>query len=117
MGLGSVAELAEVFDRLDRLSAKVAFQALIYPGLPKDMNVSKDTPQAFLVCGENDRVNISQGLPELYLALKRAGATAELHVYANTGHGFGLRASNHNPSNEWPQRLYEFLQVRGLLKR
>jgi acetyl esterase/lipase len=58
---------------------------------PADMKLSKDTPPAFLACGENDRQNIAQGLPELYLALKRAGASAELHVYAGVGHGFGLR--------------------------
>ena len=75
-------------DPIDRLSSRPAFQALIYPAIPKDMKLSKETPPAFLACGENDRQNISQGLPELYLAMKRAGANAELHVYANTGHGW-----------------------------
>jgi acetyl esterase/lipase len=38
-------------DPIDRLSSKPAFQALIYPALPKDMTLSKDTPPAFLACG------------------------------------------------------------------
>src|SRR5206468_12623127 len=67
-------------DPVDRASSRPAFQALIYPAIPRDMQLTKETPPAFLLCGENDRQNISQGLPELYLALKRAGVSAELHV-------------------------------------
>jgi hypothetical protein len=36
------------------------------------MKLSKDMPPAFLGCGENDRDNTSQGLPELYVAMKKA---------------------------------------------
>src|SRR5271165_5034149 len=60
-------------DPVERLSSKPAFQALMYPVIPKDMVLTKETPPAFLVCGEQDRPDIAQGLPELYLALQRAG--------------------------------------------
>ncbi len=96
-------------DPVERESSRPAFQVLVYPAIPRDMQLSKDTPPAFLVCGEKDRQNISQGLPELYLALKRAGASAELHVYAATGHGFGMRESNRGPSSGWPARFHEWL--------
>jgi len=96
-------------DPVDRESSRPAFQALIYPAIPRDMKLSKETPPAFLVCGENDRQNISQGLPELYLALKRAGASAELHVYSGVGHGFGLRQRNRGPVAGWPERFREWL--------
>lgn len=102
-------------DPVDAASSKPAFQALIYPAIPRDMNLSKDTPPAFLVCGENDRQNISQGLPELYLAMKRAGASAELHVYADVGHGFGLRPTLKGPVREWVARFHEWLDARGFL--
>jgi endo-1,4-beta-xylanase len=102
-------------DPIDRLSSKPAFQALLYPALPKDMKLSKETPPAFLVCGENDRLDISQGLPELYLALKKAGATAELHVYTGVGHGFGLRPTSTGPVTSWPSRFMDFLGARKLL--
>jgi len=104
-------------DPIDQLSAKPSFQALIYPAIPRDMKLSKDTPPAFLACGENDRPNISQGLPELYLALKKAGASAELHVYSGVGHGFGLRASTKGPVALWPERFHQWLEVRGFLKK
>jgi len=104
-------------DPIDRLSSKPAFQALLYPALPKDMQLSKDTPPAFLACGENDRKDISQGLPELYLALKKAGAVAELHVYTGVGHGFGVRSTTKGAVASWPARFLEFLDARKLLQR
>ncbi len=104
-------------DPIDRISSKPSFQALIYPAIPRDIQLSKETPPAFLACGENDRQNISQGLPELYLALKKAGASAELHVYTATGHGFGLRATTRGPATTWPDRFRDWLEARGFLKK
>ena len=51
----------------------------------------------------------------MYLALKKAGVPAELHVYAAGGHGFGLRPSS-QPCSTWPQRCAEWMQARGFLK-
>ncbi|HYP07966.1 MAG TPA: alpha/beta hydrolase [Bryobacteraceae bacterium] len=110
------APAADSSDPIDQLNAKPAFQALIYPAIPRDMALSPQTPPAFLACGENDRVNISQGLPELYLAMRKAGASAELHVYAGVGHGFGLRENKSTPENQWAQRFVEWLDSRGFLK-
>jgi acetyl esterase/lipase len=104
-------------DPIDRLSSKVGFFGLMYPAIPKDMPLSKDMPPAFLVCGENDRQNISQGLPELYIAMKKAGAQAELHVYTKVGHGFGVRATTKGPVAEWPQRFFDWMDSRGFLKK
>jgi endo-1,4-beta-xylanase len=80
------------------------------------MPLTKETPPAFLVCGENDRENISQGLPELYLALKRAGVSAELHVYAGVGHGFGMRERTKGPVGDWVARFREWMDASGFLK-
>ena len=104
-------------DPIDRLSSKPAFQALLYPAIPRDMKLSKETPPAFLVCGENDRTNISQGLPQLYIDLKKAGAIAELHVYTGVGHGFGVRPTTKGPVATWPSRFLDFLDARGLLRK
>jgi acetyl esterase/lipase len=103
-------------DPIDKLSAKPNFQALIYPAIPTNMPLSKDTPPAFLACGENDRQNISQGLPELYLAMKKAGVSAELHVYAGVGHGFGMRPTTKGAVAGWAERLQQWLDNRGFLK-
>jgi endo-1,4-beta-xylanase len=101
---------------IDQQSDRPNFQGLIYPAIPKEMNLSKDTPPAFLACGENDRQNISQGLPELYIAMKKAGASAELHVYTGVGHGFGLRDRTTGPVAKWIDRFYEWMGARGFLK-
>jgi acetyl esterase/lipase len=104
-------------DPIDRLSSRPAFQALLYPAIPKEMKLSKDTPPAFLACGEQDRQNISQGLPELYLQMKRAGMSAELHVYAGVGHGFGVRPTTKGAVAGWIDRFREWLDGRGFLNR
>jgi acetyl esterase/lipase len=108
---------ADAKDPVDRESSKPAFQALIYPGIPQDMKLSQDTPPAFLVCGADDRPDISEGLPELYLALKRARVSAELHAFAGVGHGFGLRESNHGPVAGWLELFYGWLGIQGFLKQ
>ncbi len=112
-----VSEATSGADEIDSLSSKVAFFGLMYPAIPKDMPLSKDMPPAFFVCGENDRQNISQGLPELYIAMKKVGAPVELHVYSGVGHGFGVRATTKGPVAQWPQRFYEWMDARGLLKK
>jgi acetyl esterase/lipase len=114
MGFSAGGELAALLAASP--DQRPAFQALIYPAIPKDLAFQKDaTPPAFLACGENDRQNISQGLPELYLAMKKAGVSVELHVYANTGHGFGVRPTNKGAAAGWLQRFHEWMDTRGLL--
>ena len=108
---------ADAADPIDRLSAKPAFQALIYPGQSGKIIPTKDSPPAFLACGNKDRTDISEGLAEVYLRFKRAGVSAELHIFSEIGHGFGLRASTPPPAGDWPLRLREWMNVRGFLKR
>jgi acetyl esterase/lipase len=103
------AGTAAATDLVEHESSKPAFQALLYPAVPHDVNLSKETPPAFLACGEDDRQDLAQGLPELYLALKRAGVSTELHVYAGVGHGFGVRESNGPPVSGWTQLFLEWL--------
>jgi endo-1,4-beta-xylanase len=105
-------------DPVERHSARPDFQALVYSG-PQGIArqaVRKDLPPTFIVVGDTD--NFATMLANHYLALKGAGVSAELHVYAKTGHGFGLRESNsRRPSNAWIQRFEDFLGVQGMLKK
>jgi acetyl esterase/lipase len=78
------------------------------------MHVTKETPPMFLAHAGDDGVK-PQNSVLLYLALKRAGVPAELHVYASGGHGFGLRPSA-QPCSTWPKRCEEWLRARGILK-
>jgi endo-1,4-beta-xylanase len=115
-GTHSAVATPNASDPIDRESSKPDFMALIYPAIPANMALSKDTPSAFLLCGEDDNPDISQGVPKLYLALKQAGASAEMHVLTGVGHGFGIRDSNPPAVANWPSLFYGWLGARGLLK-
>jgi acetyl esterase/lipase len=104
---------ASASDPIEHLSSKPNFQALIYPALPKDSRLTAETPPAFLACGGNDRPDISQGLPEYYLALTRLHVPAELHIYAGVGHGFGIRKTNSPPVSDWTTLFLQWMAAQG----
>lgn len=106
---------ADAKDPVERQASRPAFQALIYPGRSADIQPTKDSPPAFLACAYNDRQDISEGLAEVYLRFKRAGAPAELHIYSTGGHGFGLRESNKRPVGGWIARFEEWMGESGFL--
>jgi acetyl esterase/lipase len=116
-GIRSGPGAADAADPIDRLNAKPAFQALIYPGRSPTIIPDKDSAPAFLACGYKDRTDISEGLAEVYLRFKRAGVPAELHIFSESGHGFGLRPTLAPPTGEWPLRLRDWMNARGFLKR
>lgn len=124
------AETASNFDRraypaldaADKLSCRPDFAVLIYPAylvakgsedLAPDIRVSKESPPTFFVHAGDDRVPADNSV-RMYLALRRAGVPAELHVYAMGGHGFGLRPSA-QPVSTWPQRCADWLRTQGVL--
>lgn len=104
-------------DVIDRESSYPNFQALIYPGGSSKFEVTKEAPPLFLVGGYQDRADIAEGLAKVYLMYKQAGVPAELHIYANAGHGFGIRERNKGAVTGWPQRLGEWLEDEGFVKR
>lgn len=105
-------------DPVERQGCRPDFQALIYSG-PQGIvrqTIGKETPPTFIVVGDED--NAVRWLVEHYQALKKAGVSSELHVYAKTPHGFGLRPGRTSrPVDAWPQRFLDFLSVEGMLKR
>ena len=112
----------EAIDEYDKLSCRPDFMVLIYPAylldgtvLADEIRVSKKTPPTFLVHAGNDGIS-AENSARLYLALKRVGVPAEMHIYADGGHGFGLRPSRFACSS-WPQRCEAWLRTRGLLTR
>ena len=46
---------------------------------------------------------------------RRAGASAELHMYATGGHGFGVRSRNTGPIGGWTDRFLEWLESKQFL--
>ena len=53
----------------------------------------------------------------MYLKFKQLKVPAELHIYAGSGHGFGLRANDLKPAGKWIERFEEWLAGSGFLKK
>ena len=108
---------ADSADPIERQSSKPDYQVLIYPGIrPENYTVTKETPPTFLLAADNDR-GPSTAIPALYLALKKAGVPAELHVYSSGGHGFGLQPTDTRPNviySTWAVRLKEWMADVGM---
>jgi len=104
-------------DPIERQSSRPDFQALIYPGSTGSFKVEAGMPPVFLAAGYNDRPDIAEGLATLYLKYKTAKIPAELHIFANAGHGFGYRHdAKPSAATRWPERFTEWLGDTGLLK-
>lgn len=111
-------------DKSDEVSYRPNFAILIYPAylmegkeqkLSSAMQVTKDSPPAFLVHANDDGVPADNSAL-LYLALKKVRVPAELHVWTAGGHGYGLRKTE-RPVTGWPDRCAEWLGQRALLTK
>jgi len=103
-------------DPIDRVSARVAFQALLYPAHPEIIQPTKDAPPAFLCWGFADFPMIADGMGTVYPRFRDVRVPVEMHVYSDAGHGFGLRPNDTSPAGKWIDRFYEWLGSRGQLK-
>ena len=102
-------------DPVERVSSRPDFQGLIYPGKSATFTVEQGMPPVFIACGYGDRPDIAEGMASLYLKYKAADVKAELHIYANAGHGFGYRPDTQSAAGAWVDRFKEWLQGSGLL--
>jgi dipeptidyl aminopeptidase/acylaminoacyl peptidase len=83
------------------------------PNLAPELTVTSNTPPTFIVQTEDDGIHVENSL-FYYLALKQAKVPAEMHLFANGGHGYGLRASGQAVLS-WPKRAEEWMS--DILKR
>jgi len=82
--------------------------------LSNEKQVTPQTPPTFLFHTTEDKGVPVENSLLFYLALRKAGVPAELHVYERGRHGVGL-ASGDPVLSSWPARLADWLRVRGLL--
>ena len=130
-------------DAVDRVSSRPDFAVLTYPVITftdepnvhkgsrrallgdnpdpalvklmsNEYQVTPQTPPTFLVHSDEDRGVPPENSVLFYLALRRAGVPAEIHIYGKGPHGFGLGSLDAVLSS-WPARLADWLRVRGLL--
>jgi len=105
---------AAAADPIDQESSRPDFLVIGYGAIPDDVVVTANTPPSFLVHADNDRLS-SEKSARFYLALKKAGVPAELHVYARGGHGFGIQNTG-LPVAGWSKRCEEWMADQGLLR-
>jgi acetyl esterase/lipase len=116
--------LYDAVDAADAVSCRPDFAVIVYPGYlaladknfapNEDIRVTARTPPSFLVQAEDDPVHVENAVV-YFMALKKAGVPAELHIYAAGGHGYGLRRSA-LPVTTWPASVESWLHTLGMLK-
>ena len=127
----------EPLDEVDGQSARPDFGALIYPvismrdGLAHegsrerllgleydaedidahspDRHVRQDTPPTFLFHAADDESVVVENSLAMYEALREKGVPAELHLFQEGGHGFGLRYVSGKPVAAWPALLQAWI--------
>jgi acetyl esterase/lipase len=106
-------------DAADKLSCRPDFEVVVYPGylalaekgmMPNpDIQPTAQTPPSFIVQAEDDPVHV-ENATTYFLELKKAKVPAELHIYAEGGHGYGLRRTA-LPVTTWPDSVITWLHT------
>jgi len=106
-------------DAADDLSCRPDFAVVVYPGYlaladknmatNAEITPTKETPPTFIVQAEDDPVHV-ENATNYFLQLKQAGVQAELHIFAEGGHGYGLRKTE-LPVTRWPEEVETWLHT------
>jgi acetyl esterase/lipase len=118
-------------DDIDTLDARPVFAALMYPVITMsaagahsgsrlkllgpnpsselaaayscEKLVTRETPPCFLcLAADDDVVPPAENAMAMFEALRRAKVPAEMHIFEEGGHGFGLRLAKGKPASAWP---------------
>src|SRR5215831_8515131 len=115
--------LYDPVDAADQLSCRPDFAVIVYPGYlalseqnfaPNlEIHVTDKTPTTFILQTEDDPVHVENSTV-YFLALKNAGVPVEMHLYAQGGHGYGLRRTE-LAVTRWPQSVKTWLHTTHVL--
>jgi acetyl esterase/lipase len=125
-------------DPLEKISSRPDFMLLLYPVITfreefghmgsrknligegndwklvekysNELHVSPETPPTFLVLADDDKSVVPRNSVEFYLALKENNIPAEMHIFAEGGHGFGMNKKN-LPVDQWPELFLNWLKA------
>ena len=97
-------------------SARPNLAAMIYGGpfgvMPA---IPAKLPPMFMAWAQDDPLTLVP-VNKFYDALKAAGHKPEVHIFANGGHGFGMRKQG-TSSDRWIDAFYYWLEAQGFTKR
>jgi acetyl esterase/lipase len=111
-------------DDLDKSSCRPDFAVGCYSGYLKaddkdelwqGLHIPPDTPPVLLAHCSDDPMSPVDNSVIMYLALKRAGVPAELHIFATGGHDFGV-VQDLKLASSWPDLCLNWLRSFSLLK-
>jgi acetyl esterase/lipase len=115
--------LYDSIDAADQVGCRPDFAVIVYPGYlaiaeqnfaaNAEIHPTEQTPPSFIVQAEDDPVHV-ENATVYFLALKNAKVPAEMHLYAQGGHGYGLRRSE-LPVTGWPQLVEAWLHTMQIL--
>lgn len=143
LGANFSKEVYAPTDQADRLSARPDFLILLYPVITMDaklahlnsrtqllgaapsaaliksyspdQHVTRDSPRTFVVLANDDSAVPPQNGILYYEALRRVGVSAELHVFPEGEHGFGIRDARQLPVSAWPHLAAQWLKFSGII--
>lgn len=130
-----------LYNTIDGISAKPDFSILVYPVISMEdgtthqgskisllgegpsqesidtysnaKQINAKTPPAFIVHATDDNAVPVANSIDYYMALKKNNVPAEMHLYENGGHGFGLGISGTN--QYWPKDCENWLRANKLI--
>ena len=134
----------DVKDAIDKTSCRPDFMILLYPvitlddsfthsdskrnllgenpdrelveNLSNEKQVTPETPPTFLVHSDEDKTVPVENSIYFYLALRKAGVPAEMHIYLKGSHGSAIE-KKYGLISTWPERCADWMNVRRLLKK
>jgi len=83
--------------------------------LSAERQVTAETPPAFITHAADDSAVPVENALRFYEALCKSKVSAELHVYATGGHGYGMFRRD-QPADRWPDLLEGWLLRQKLMK-
>jgi acetyl esterase/lipase len=133
----------EASDPIEKFSCRPDFMLLLYPVITFDeeyghmgsrtnliganakfdlverysneKQVTAQTPPTFLVHADDDTGVPSRNSVEFYMALKKHKIPAEMHIFRQGGHGFGMNKKN-LPVDQWPNLFTQWMKAQGITK-
>ena len=96
---------------------KPDFAAPIYAYFPASMQQTPpdDAPPMFIAAASDDAYDLETHSSSLYETWIKSKHSAEIHIYAKGGHGFGMRDQG-LPADSWKDRFSDWLNLEGYLK-
>ncbi len=101
-------------DMIDKIDDHPNFLMLIYPGtkLPEGVTIGTNIPPTFISVAADDK--LAEKCITLFSTLQEIKVPAELHIYQNGGHGYGVGTLKCNCST-WIELFVNWLRTNNFI--